>query len=81
LRQLATKNQIPVLKADGKSEKAETLNAALGKKVYGTGEQKNVTAWFDLRNDAAHGDYDKYDHRQVALLIDSVRAFMSRHPA
>lgn len=81
LRQVAVKNNVPVTKPDGKPEKAETINAALGKEDYGTGEQKNVTAWLDLRNDAAHGDYDKYDNRQVALLIDSVRAFMVRHPA
>jgi len=34
------------------------MNADLAKvKVYGILEQKNVTAWLDLRNRAAHGKY------------------------
>jgi hypothetical protein len=81
LRQLATKHSISVTKPDGKAEKAEAINTALGKTAYGTAEQKNVTAWLGLRNDAAHGKYDEYDRPQVALLIDSVRAFTVRLPA
>lgn len=81
VRQLAEKAGIPVTDGQGKPRNAEAINADLGKHVYGTGEQKSVTAWLDLRNDAAHGHYDKYDHKQVALLIESVRAFMGRWPA
>ncbi len=44
-------------------------------------DQKNVTAWLGLRNKAAHGQYSEYTKDQVALMIDSVRNFMSRYPA
>jgi hypothetical protein len=81
LRKLAEKNSVPTT-AGGHPKKADTLNAELVKKgVYNKLEQKNVTAWLGLRNNAAHGDYDKYDATQVRLLVDNVRAFLSRYPA
>ncbi len=49
--------------------------------VYGTLQQKQLMAWMDLRNKAAHGDWDEYDPQQVRLLIDGVRAFMLKYPA
>lgn len=82
LRKLARKNGIAVEKPDGAPKKADTLNADLaGGSVYNKLEQKSVTAWLDLRNSAAHGKYDGYDHRQAASLIQGVRDFMMRHPA
>ena len=81
LRQLALKAGVPVQTQESKPRKAEAINADLGKEVYGTGDQKSVTAWLDLRNNAAHGNYEKYDPTQVAILIESTRAFMARHPA
>ena len=48
-----------------------------GPRLLATG----VTAWLALRNDAAHGNYDEYDHKQVAALIQGVRDFMVRHSA
>ena len=59
LRQLATARGIPVeeLKS-GKMvhRKADAINSDLGKSVYSRLDQKNVTAWLDLRNKGAHGD-------------------------
>ena len=81
IRQLAEKAGVSSSNAQSGPRKAEAINADLGKEVYGSGEQKSVTAWLDLRNDAAHGTYENYDHRQVALLIESVRAFLGRWPA
>jgi hypothetical protein len=40
-----------------------------------------VTAWLDLRNKAAYGEYGEYDHERVAALIRDVREFMIRNPA
>ena len=60
---------------------ADTLNAELVKSgAYTNLDQKNVTAWLGLRNDAAHGDYDEYSKQQVALMIDSIRDFIARNP-
>ncbi len=63
-------------------KKADTINADLTKAgAYNKLEQKSVTAWLGLRNDAAHGNYGNYDRSQVATLLTSVREFMTRHPA
>jgi hypothetical protein len=66
----------------GRPKKADTLNAELAKaETYNKLEQKQVTAWLGLRNHAAHGEYDEYDHAQVAGLVRDLRGFMVRHPA
>lgn len=81
-RKLAQKHGLPFEDDDGKALKADRINADLAHAdVYNKLEQKSITAWLDLRNKAAHGEYDKYDHRQVAALISSVRDFLTRHPA
>ena len=65
-----------------KPKKAEALNAELVREgVYTKLDQKNVTAWLGLRNNAAHGNYSEYTKGQVGLLIDNVRNFITRHPA
>ncbi len=82
LRKLCDKNGIPTVKADGKSKTGEPLNqdlAAAG--VYSKLELKNVTAWLDLRNKAAHGEYKEYDATHVDDVLRSVRSFMTRYPA
>jgi hypothetical protein len=49
--------------------------------VYNGIEQKQVTAWLDLRNRAAHGEYDKYDEGMVKAMVEGVSGFAVRHPA
>ena len=61
--------------------KVEELNASLAKiQVYSKLDQKSVTAWLGIRNEAAHGNYDEYTDQQVALMIDGVRDFIDRNP-
>jgi hypothetical protein len=82
LRKLAMKGGLDVEKGDGSPKKADALNAELtAAGAYNGLEQKSVTAWLDLRNKAAHGHYDDYDHQQVAALIRDVREFLIRNPA
>lgn len=58
-------------------KKANLLNADLVKAgAYGVLEQKNVTAWLDLRNRAAHGKYDEYSIEQVNLMYQGVLNFI-----
>ena len=65
-----------------RAKNADLLNAELAKaEAYGKLDQKNVTAWLDLRNKAAHGHYDEYEKDQVGLLIAGVRGFVTRLPA
>jgi uncharacterized protein (DUF2164 family) len=82
LRKLCEKSSIQTLKPDGKFKKVETMNAELASAgVYSKGDQKNVTAWYGLRTNAAHGHYDQYTKDQVALMVDSIRDFITRNPA
>jgi hypothetical protein len=82
LRKLAEKHGIAVEREPGKVKKADTLNAEIARSgVYNKLVQKSVTAWLDLRNQAAHGRYGEYDGRQVEGLIRDVRDFLVRHPA
>lgn len=84
LRQLCQKHDIPVSELKGDKEvplKADRLNSELAKKsAYNAIEQKQVTAWLGLRNDAAHGNYSKYDAEQVKQMIAGVISFMARTP-
>jgi hypothetical protein len=82
LRTLSTKNGLPVLKPDGSPKKTEMLNSELASSnVYSKLDLKNVTAWLDLRNKAAHGHYADYTKEQVDLMSQSIRDFVSRNPA
>ena len=81
LKNVCSKHNISTERS-GKVKKADELNAELVKQgAYSKLDQKNVTAWLGLRNDAAHGHYSEYTKDQVALLLQSVRDFITRHPA
>jgi hypothetical protein len=64
-----------------KIKKAESLNQELGKTAYNLFDQKLITAWLDLRNNAAHGNYAEYDKNHVVKMIDWVGDFISKNPA
>ncbi|WP_411112936.1 hypothetical protein [Streptomyces sp. 029-5] len=82
VRGLCVKHGVDVELPTGTPKKADTMNADLKKAgVYDGLQQKQLTAWMDLRNKAAHGDYGSYDTQQVRLFIDGVRAFMLKYPA
>jgi hypothetical protein len=81
LRMLCVKKNLSIVDA-AKPKRADRLNAELGHaKAYSKLDQKNVTAWLDLRNKAAHGRYNEYTKEQVALLIQGIRDFVSRNRA
>ncbi len=85
LRQLCVKHGVPTdhqTQAEVRPKKADQMNADLCKAdAYSKHDQKNVTAWLDLRNKAAHGQYKEYKKEQVGLLVSSIRDFMTRVPA
>ncbi len=71
LHQLCPKHGVPINHTvpDGtiKHKKAEQLNQILRKEgIYTLFDQKQITAWLDLRNNAAHGKYSAYDEQSVA---------------
>ena len=81
LRQLCKKNQIETVQNE-RPLKADRMNAELAKaSVFSLGDQKSVTAWLDIRNNAAHGNYEACNKSQVELLIQSIRDFITRNPA
>lgn len=81
LRQLSTSNGNPILDAKNRPKKANLLNAEIVKLgVYNKLDEKNVTAWLDLRNKAAHGKYSEYKKEQVELMLNSVTDFITRNP-
>jgi hypothetical protein len=85
LRKLCEKNEIDTEQNTSKgitSKKADQINTELTKAgAYTKLDQKNVVAWLDLRNKAAHGNYGEYTKDQVAMLIISIRDFITRKPA
>ena len=48
--------------------------------AYSKLDQKSVTAWLDLRNKAAHGEYGQYTSEQVTTMLSGVREFAARVP-
>jgi hypothetical protein len=81
LRQLCIKNGIPNDDPkNGRPKKADLLNSELGNAtIYNKLDQKNVTAWLDLRNKAAHGKYGEYNQQQVEIMLQAVTEFMTRN--
>jgi hypothetical protein len=56
------------------------LNVALTKHdppAYNAAMSKQITAWGNIRNDAAHGRWDQYDAHQVDLMLQGVRNFIA----
>ena len=85
LKQLCQKHSIPTtflnINQQPKPQKADILNSELKKaKVYQLLDQKQVTAWLGLRNDAAHGNYSNYTKEQVQQMHNGVLNFVSRTP-
>ena len=60
-------------------KKADVINSDLVKEgVYTKLDQKSVTFWLDIRNNAAHGNFEAYNSDQVRLLLSGVSEFMGR---
>jgi len=85
LRQLCIKNGIEVEIQTQKGiepKKADLMNSELSKNsIYSKLDQKNVIAWLDFRNKAAHARYSEYSKDQVELFIAGIRDFITRIPA
>jgi hypothetical protein len=81
IRKLCNKHNI-LTTSSGRPKKTDTLKDELASAgIISKLDQKNVTAWLDLRNKSAHGKYSEYTQQQVELLHQSVQDFLSRVPA
>jgi hypothetical protein len=60
--------------------KLDKMNVDLCKAgVYNLAKQKQVTAWADLRNKAAHGDWVAYSSADVRDMLAGVQRFIADH--
>jgi hypothetical protein len=50
-----------------------------GVEVISTSELKQITAWGDTRNLAAHGKFDEIGQADVVTMVIGVRAFIGKH--
>lgn len=58
-------------------KKLDQMNSELRKAgVYNLAKQKQVTAWADLRNKAAHGDWSEYSMADVNDFFSGVQRFI-----
>jgi hypothetical protein len=82
LRSMAAKWNISIDDGTGNPRKSSVINDDLKKAgAYHGQQQKSVTAWLGLRNDAAHGHFDRYTAAQVENLLAAVRVFIMENPA
>lgn len=86
LKKLAIKNDVEVTKIDKKGKfypkSANALNADLkAEDIYNQLDHKSITAWMELRNNAAHGHYDEYTKGNVEIMLQGVKDFIKRTPA
>jgi len=58
--------------------KMDRMNTELCKaEIYNMAKQKQITAWAELRNNAAHGDFNEYIPSDVDSFIKGVTTFMA----
>lgn len=86
IKNLAIKNQVDITKKDQRDKifpkKVNALNADLkAKGVYSQLDHKSITAWMELRNNAAHGNYGEYTRSNVEIMLQGVKDFIRRTPA
>ncbi len=86
LKSLAIKNGVNIEETKPNGDivvkRADKINNELGgSQVYSKADQKQITAWLDLRNKAAHGNYDEYAIEQIRIMLMGVRDFIVRNPA
>jgi hypothetical protein len=86
LRQLCKKYDVSleIIKENGKTlaKTAGVINQDLARaQAYSSYEQKRITAWQDMRNNAAHGKYGEYEYKDVEDFIAWLESFIVKYPA
>ncbi len=84
LRKIAGKHDVPLTRDNGKRRQIADVNSDLKKyDVISQATWRQIEAWLDLRNDAAHGDDAAADHTRETLqrMIAGIREFIAWMPA
>lgn len=77
IKELCLDHQIDIEK-----KKLTRLNDDLAKfGVYSVLQQKNITALADIRNNAAHGNYEKFSTDDVQRMIQDIERFLITYSA
>ncbi|WP_192454452.1 HEPN domain-containing protein [Acinetobacter oleivorans] len=72
IKELCLNNSI-----DLEKKKLNRLNDDLAKAgIYNTLQQKQILALADIRNNAAHGDYDEFTREDVERMISDIERFL-----
>ncbi|MEA5513061.1 DUF4145 domain-containing protein [Nodularia sp. UHCC 0506] len=80
LRTLCIKQIPPIstIKDDGKPLRLNSLIVELRKAgVFHEPKAKELTAWADIRNKAAHGEFEKFTRSDVELMIKGIENFLA----
>lgn len=71
---------IPTVKPDGTHKMLNTLiDEVKGAGVYNELQAKELRGYADIRNAAAHGEFDRFDRAQVERMVAGVQGFLAKH--
>ncbi|KAF0200702.1 MAG: hypothetical protein FD173_2254 [Gallionellaceae bacterium] len=60
--------------------KLDKMNADMAKAgVYSILVQKQITAFADIRNNAAHGNYEKFNNDDIVSMISRIERILAEH--
>lgn len=70
----------PIISEKGCPLRLNALIDCLKKrKVFNEGTAKQLRAWVDIRNNAAHGDFDQFNKQQVEAMISGINSFLTQY--
>jgi len=62
------------------NQKSSVLNTNLKEKGrYPKSQWRLIQGWLDIGNDAAHGNFDNYSHKDINKLIRDINTFLASH--
>lgn len=82
LRRLCERHQpaIPVVLDSGKYKKMTVMIDDLKSAgAYNELKAKQLRAWADIRNAAAHGQFDQFNAADVGAMLSGIRTFLTEH--
>jgi uncharacterized protein (DUF2164 family) len=82
IKKLCLKNSLSLFRPDSKPISTNQLVSDLySKNFINRGDSKNLTAYLEIRNNAAHAKYADYNEENVKIMLLGVREFIARCPA
>ena len=80
IQKISQDNGINILNSKGKEEKVSTLNDRLyNQKIITKIEWKSSSTCLAIGNDAAHGNYDDYDLKQVKIFYKHIHSLLNSY--